>query len=153
MRDAISNAQKEALKAKDKTALSTIRLITAALKDRDIAARTKGAGDGISDDEILSMLQTMIKQRAESVKLYNKGNRPELAAAENEEIRVIQQFLPQQLSDEELEQAIAEAITSSGAESVKDMGKVMAVLKGKYAGQIDGGVASGKIKTTLMQKD
>lgn len=153
MRDAISNAQKEALKAKDKTALSTIRLITAALKDRDIAARTKGAGDGISDDEILSMLQTMIKQRAESVKLYNKGNRPELAAAENEEIRVIQQFLPQQLSDEELEKAIAEAITSSGAESVKDMGKVMAVLKGQYAGQIDFGVASGKIKTTLMQKD
>ena len=153
MRDAISNAQKEALKAKDKTALSTIRLITAALKDRDIAARTKGAGDGISDDEILSMLQTMIKQRAESVKLYNKGNRPELAAAENEEIRVIQQFLPQQLSDEELEQAIATAITSSGAESVKDMGKVMAVLKGQYAGQIDFGVASGKIKNTLMQKD
>lgn len=153
MRDAISNAQKEALKAKDKTALSTIRLITAALKDRDIAARTKGAGDGISDDEILSMLQTMIKQRAESVKLYNKGNRPELAAAENEEIRVIQQFLPQQLSEEEIEQAIAEAITASEAESVKDMGKVMAVLKGKYAGQIDFGVASGKVKNALMQKD
>jgi len=153
MRDAISNAQKEALKAKDKTALSTIRLITAALKDRDIAARTKGAGDGISDDEILSMLQTMIKQRAESVKLYNKGNRPELAAAENEEIRVIQQFLPQQLSEEEIEQAIAEAISASEAESVKDMGKVMAVLKGKYAGQIDFGVASGKVKNALMQKD
>ena len=153
MRDAISNAQKEALKAKDKTALSTIRLITAALKDRDIAARTKGSGDGISDDEILSMLQTMIKQRAESVKLYNQGNRPELAAAENEEIRVIQQFLPQQLSAEELEDAIAQAITSSGAESVKDMGKVMAVLKADYAGQIDFGVASGKIKNTLMQKD
>ena len=152
MRDAISNAQKEALKAKDKTALSTIRLITAALKDRDIAARTKGTGDGISDDEILSMLQTMIKQRAESVKLYNQGNRPELAAAENEEIRVIQQFLPQQLSAEELEQAIAQAISSSGAESVKDMGKVMAVLKGEYAGQIDFGVASGKVKNTLMQK-
>lgn len=152
MRDAISNAQKEALKAKDKTALSTIRLITAALKDRDIAARTKGSGDGISDDEILSMLQTMIKQRAESVKLYNQGNRPELAAAENEEIRVIQQFLPQQLSAEELEDAIAQAITSSGAESVKDMGKVMAVLKADYAGQIDFGVASGKIKNTLMQK-
>ena len=152
MRDAISNAQKEALKAKDKTALSTIRLITAALKDRDIAARTKGSGDGISDDEILSMLQTMIKQRAESVKLYNQGNRPELAAAENEEIRVIQQFLPQQLSAEELKDAIAQAITSSGAESVKDMGKVMAVLKADYAGQIDFGVASGIIKNTLMQK-
>ena len=151
MRDAISNAQKEALKAKDKTALSTIRLITAALKDRDIAARTKGSGDGISDDEILSMLQTMIKQRAESVKLYNEGNRPELAAAENEEIRVIQQFLPQQLTAAELEEAITNAISETGAESVKDMGKVMGVLKGKYAGQIDFGVASGEIKSRLMQ--
>ena len=152
MRDAISTAQKEALKAKDKTALSTIRLIAAALKDRDIAARTKGNGEGISDDEILSMLQTMIKQRAESVKLYNEGNRPELAAAENEEIRVIQQFLPQQLSSEELDAAISSAITQSGAESVKDMGKVMGVLKSAYAGQIDFGVASGQIKSRLMQK-
>ena len=152
MRDAISTAQKEALKAKDKTALSTIRLIAAALKDRDIAARTKGSGEGISDDEILSMLQTMIKQRAESVKLYNEGNRPELAAAENEEIRVIQQFLPQQLSPEELEAAISSAIAQSGAESVKDMGKVMGVLKSAYAGQIDFGVASGQIKARLMQK-
>lgn len=151
MRDAISNAQKEALKAKDKTALSTIRLITAALKDRDIAARTKGSGDGISDDEILSMLQTMIKQRAESVKLYNEGNRPELAAAENEEIRVIQQFLPQQLTAAELEEAITNAIAETGAESVKDMGKVMGVLKSKYAGQIDFGAASGEIKSRLMQ--
>ena len=151
MRDAISNAQKEALKAKDKTALSTIRLITAALKDRDIAARTKGSGDGISDDEILSMLQTMIKQRAESVKLYNEGNRPELAAAENEEIRVIQQFLPQQLTAAELEEAITNAISETGAESVKDMGKVMGVLKSKYAGQIDFGAASGEIKSRLMQ--
>ena len=152
MRDAISTAQKEALKAKDKTALSTIRLIAAALKDRDIAARTKGNGEGISDDEILSMLQTMIKQRAESVKLYNEGNRPELAAAENEEIRVIQQFLPQQLSSEELDAAISSAIAQSGAESVKDMGKVMGMLKSTYAGQIDFGVASGQIKSRLMQK-
>ena len=98
------------------------------------------------------MLQTMIKQRAESVKLYNDGNRPELAAAENEEIRVIQQFLPQQLSAEELEAAISSAITQSGAESVKDMGKVMGVLKSAYAGQIDFGVASGQIKSRLMQK-
>ena len=115
-------------------------------------ARTKGNGEGISDDEILSMLQTMIKQRAESVKLYNEGNRPELAAAENEEIRVIQQFLPQQLSSEELDAAISSAITQSGAESVKDMGKVMGVLKSAYAGQIDFGVASGQIKSRLMQK-
>lgn len=153
MRDAISTAQKEALKAKDKTALSTIRLITAALKDRDIAARTKGTGEGISDDDILSMLQTMIKQRAESVKLYTEGNRPELAAAENEEIRVIQQFLPQQLTADELAQAISDAIASSGAESVRDMGKVMGVLKADYAGRIDFGAASGEIKARLMQKD
>ena len=152
MRDAISTAQKDALKAKDKTALSTIRLITAALKDRDIAARTKGSGEGITDDEILAMLQTMIKQRAESVKLYNKGNRPELAAAENEEIRVIQQFLPQQLSAEELAEAITAAIAESQAESVKDMGKVMGVLKASYAGQIDFGAASGEVKSRLMQK-
>lgn len=152
MRDAISTAQKDALKAKDKTALSTIRLITAALKDRDIAARTKGSGEGITDDEILAMLQTMIKQRAESVKLYNEGNRPELAAAENEEIRVIQQFLPQQLSAEELAEAITAAIAESQAESVKDMGKVMGVLKASYAGQIDFGAASGEVKSRLMQK-
>jgi len=152
MRDAISTAQKDALKAKDKTALSTIRLITAALKDRDIAARTKGSGEGITDDEILAMLQTMIKQRAESVKLYNEGNRPELAAAENEEIRVIQQFLPQQLSAEELADAITAAIAESQAESVKDMGKVMGVLKARYAGQIDFGAASGEVKSRLMQK-
>lgn len=152
MRDAISNAQKDALKAKDKTALSTIRLITAALKDRDIAARTKGSGTGISDDEILSMLQTMIKQRADSMKLYNQGNRPELAAAEAEEIRVIQQFLPQQLSAEETAEAITAAITASGAESVRDMGKVMAELKAHYAGQLDFGAASADIKARLMQK-
>ena len=152
MRDAISTAQKDALKAKDKTALSTIRLITAALKDRDIAARTKGSGEGITDDQILAMLQTMIKQRAESVKLYNEGNRPELAAAENEEIRVIQQFLPQQLSAEELAEAITAAIAESQAESVKDMGKVMGVLKASYAGQIDFGAASGEVKSRLMQK-
>ena len=151
MRDAITSAQKEALKSKDKTALSTIRLIAAALKDRDIAARMKGNTDGISDDEILAMLATMIKQRGESVKLYNEGNRPELAAAENAEIRVIQQFLPQQLSGEELEAAITSAIESSAAESVRDMGKVMAVLKSDYAGQIDFGAASSMVKTRLMQ--
>lgn len=151
MRDAIISAQKEALKAKDKTALATIRLITAALKDRDIAARSKGVTDGITDEEILAMLQTMIKQRAESVKLYTQGNRPELAAAENEEIKVIQQFLPQQLSGEELAEAISTAITESGAESVRDMGKVMAVLKTNFAGQIDFGTASGQVKQRLME--
>ena len=153
MRDAISLAQKEALKAKDKTALSTIRLITAALKDRDIAARSKDVADGISDDEILAMLQTMIKQRNDSIKLYNEGDRPELAAAEQEEIRVIQQFLPSQLSEAELEDAITKAIAASDAESVRDMGKVMAVLKAEFTGRIDFGAASGLVKQKLMQKD
>jgi len=153
MRDDIGKAQKDALKDKDKTALSTIRLITAALKDRDIAARSKGNMEGISDDEILSMLQTMIKQRAESAKMYIDGNRPELAASENEEIKVIQQFLPQQLSAEELEEAIISSIAESEADSVRDMGKVMAILKAKYAGQIDFGAASGQVKQHLMQKN
>ena len=153
MREAISKAQKDALKDKDKTALATIRLITAAIKDRDIAARSKGNTDGISDDEILSLLQTMIKQRTESAKLYTEGNRLDLAASEQEEIRVIQKFLPTQLSDEETKAAIEAAITESGAASVRDMGKVMGIMKVKYAGQIDFGAASGLVKARLMQAE
>ena len=99
------------------------------------------------------MLQTMIKQRAESAKMYIDGNRPELAASENEEIKVIQQFLPTQLSAEELEDAIIAAIAESGADSVRDMGKVMAILKAKFAGQIDFGAASGQVKNRLMQNN
>lgn len=150
MRERISQAMKEALKNKDQTALATIRLISAALKDRDIAARTQDNADGISDDEILSMLQTMIKQRNESAKMYMDGNRPELAQAEQLEITVIQQFMPEQLDEEQVRQAIQLALDETGSSSVKDMGKVMAFLKSRYAGQIDFSAASQMVKQALL---
>ncbi|CAI8405108.1 MAG: Uncharacterised protein [Alphaproteobacteria bacterium UBA4588] len=150
MREIIASAMKTALKEKDQVGLSTIRLISAALKDRDIAARSSDNNEGISDDEILSMLQTMIKQRNESVKMYEQGNRPELAAAEKAEIAIIQQFLPAQLSAEDVASAIADAIAETGANSVRDMGKVMACLKEKYAGQLDFTAASQNVKSALM---
>jgi len=150
MRDNIAQAMKEALKSKDQPALSTIRLISAALKDRDIAARAQNNHDGISDDEILSMLQTMIKQRNESAKMYNDGGRPELAAAEEQEIAIIRQFLPVQLDEAEIDKAITSAIKATAASSVKDMGKVMAHLKENYAGQMDFSAASQMVKSALM---
>ena len=152
MRETLAKALKEALKAKNEVALSTIRLITAALKDRDIAARSAGNTDGISDDDILSMLQTMIKQRQESAKMYRDANRPELADTEDAEIAIIQQFLPEQLGTDAVQSAIAEIIESLEASSVKDMGKVMAELKSRFAGQMDFGMASQMVKTALMAK-
>ena len=150
MRERIAQAMKDALKSKDQATLSTIRLIVAALKDRDIAARSDNNHDGISDDEILSMLQTMIKQRNESAKMYEDGGRPELAEAEKAEIELIQQFLPEQLSHDDIEKAIADAIAQTSAASIKDMGKVMAHLKEQYAGQMDFSAASQMVKTSLM---
>ncbi len=150
MRERIAQAMKDALKSKDQAALSTIRLITAALKDRDIAARSDNNHDGISDDEILSMLQTMIKQRNESAKMYEDGGRPELAAAEQAEIELIKQFLPEQLSHDDIEKAIEGAVEQTGAGSIKDMGKVMAHLKEHYAGQMDFSAASQMVKAALM---
>ena len=150
IRDQINAALKEAMKSKDQISLSTIRLITAALKDRDIAARSKGQSDGIGDDEILSMMQTMIKQRVDSANMYRDGGRPELAESEEQEILVIQNFLPAQLSDAEIDAAIEAVIAETEASSVKDMGKVMAALKAGYAGQMDFSAASQKIKTRLM---
>ena len=150
MRERIAQAMKDALKSKDQAALSTIRLISAALKDRDIAARSDNNHDGISDDEILSMLQTMIKQRNESAKMYEAGGRPELAAAEQAEIELIKQFLPEQLSDDDIEKAIKDAVAETGAASIKDMGKVMAHLKEHYAGQMDFSAASQMVKAALM---
>ena len=152
MRDTLAKALKDALKSKDSVALSTMRLISAALKDRDIAARSSGNPDGISDEDILGMLQTMIKQRGESAKMYMDGGRPELAEAEQNEIAIIQQFLPQQLDDEAMQSAIAEIITDTEAQSVKDMGKVMGELKTRFAGQMDFGKASQMVKTALMDK-
>ena len=150
MRERIAQAMKDALKSKDQAALSTIRLISAALKDRDIAARSDNNHDGISDDEILSMLQTMIKQRNESAKMYEDGGRPELAAAELAEIELIKQFLPEQLSHDDIEKAIKDAVAETGAASIKDMGKVMAHLKEHYAGQMDFSAASQMVKAALM---
>ncbi|MGB1076950.1 MAG: GatB/YqeY domain-containing protein [Bdellovibrionales bacterium] len=148
-RTELNNALKSALKAKDQVALSTTRLINAAIKDRDIAARAKGETDGISDDEILSLLQSMVKQRKDSSRVYRDGGREELAVREEEEIKIIQNFLPAQLSDEEVTEIIRSIIDDIGAKDIKDMGKVMGVLKGKYAGQIDMGKASGLVKTVL----
>ena len=150
MRERIAQAMKDALKSKDQATLSTIRLIVAALKDRDIAARSNNNHDGISDDEILSMLQTMIKQRNESAKMYEDGGRPELANAEKAEIVLIQQFLPEQLSKDDIEKAITEAIAQTNAASIKDMGKVMAHLKEQHAGQMDFSAASQMVKAALM---
>ena len=150
MRERIAQAMKDSLKSKDQATLSTIRLIVAALKDRDIAARSDNNHEGISDDEILSMLQTMIKQRNESAKMYEDGGRPELAEAEKAEIVLIQQFLPEQLSKDDIEKAITEAIAQTNAASIKDMGKVMAHLKEQHTGQMDFSAASQMVKAALM---
>ena len=150
MRDRLAQAMKQALKDKDQVALATIRLISAALKDRDIAARSQDRHDGISDDEILAMLQTMIKQRQESARMYEDGGRPDLMETERAEIAIIQQFLPEPLSEAEIEAAVKAAITSTQAASVKDMGKVMAHLKAEHAGQMDFSAVSQLVKSRLM---
>ena len=150
MRDEISRSMKDALKAGDKIALSTIRLIAAALKDRDITARGNGVSEGISDDEILSMLQTMIKQRRESSAMYRDAGRTELAETEEKEIKIIQEFLPEQLGDDQIITALETAISQTSAVSVKDMGKVMAYLKQEYTGKMDFSKISAQVKTVLM---
>lgn len=144
-----NTAMKNAMKNKDPVALSTTRLILAALKDKDIVARTDGRGDGASDAEILSMLQSMIKQRAESVRIYRDAGREDLAVREEQEIKVIESFLPQQLSEAEVSTAIDQMIVECGAADIKDMGKVMAELKTRYAGQMDMGQASKMVKDKL----
>ncbi len=148
-RTELNNSMKDAMKAKNATKLSTIRLINAAIKDRDIAARSKGDTDGISDDEILALLQSMVKQRKDSSSVYREGGREELAVREEEEIAIIQEFLPQQLSQEELKPVVEKIIQDTGAQDIKDMGKVMAVLKKDYAGRIDMGKASGLVRGSL----
>ena len=149
LRDRLSETLKVALKAKEARTVSTVRLILAALKDRDIAARSKGNQDGIDEEGVLSLLQSMIKQRRDSIKLYEKGGRLELAQQEGEEIEVIETFLPEQLSDEDLASAVSTAITEVDATTLKDMGKTMAALKTKYAGQMDFSKASALVKTQL----
>lgn len=149
LRDNLNEALKEAMRARDMTTVGAVRLILAKLKEVDIAARTETSREGVADDRILSMLQGMIKQRNESVALYEKGNRPELAEKEKAEIAVIERFLPRQMDEGAVTAAIAEAMASTGAKSVKDMGGVMAVLKGKYAGQMDFAKASAAVKKAL----
>lgn len=149
LRDNLNEALKEAMRARDMTTVGAVRLILAKLKEVDIAARTEASREGVADDRILSMLQGMIKQRNESVTLYEKGNRPELAEKEKAEIAIIERFLPRQMDDAAVASAVAEAVASTGAKSVKDMGGVMAVLKGKYAGQMDFAKASAAVKKAL----
>ncbi|HWM32083.1 MAG TPA: GatB/YqeY domain-containing protein [Methyloceanibacter sp.] len=148
MRDTITAALQAATKAQDKRRISTLRMVSAAIKDRDIAARTAGKTEA-TDAELLDLLAKMIKQREESQKIYADAGRAELAAQESEEIVIIREFLPQQLSDADVEKAIAAAIAEAGASSVKDMGKVMAALKSRYAGQMDFAKASTAVKAKL----
>jgi len=149
LRTRLSDALKAAMKEKDGRSVSTLRLILAALKDRDIAARSKGNQEGVSDDEVLGLLQSMIKQRHESIDLYEKGGRMELAQGEAEEISVIEGFLPEQMSEEEIATVITGVVDEVGAESLKDMGKVMTALKEQFAGQMDFGKASAIVKERL----
>ena len=149
LREQLNDALKEATLAQDACAKSTVRLIRAALKDRDIAARGKGNGEKIDEAEILSMLQTMIKQRRESIEMYQKGGRPDLAEREANEIEVIQGFLPEQLSEEETAEAVKTIIDEVEASSLKEMGKVMAVLRERHAGCMDFGKASAIAKQQL----
>lgn len=149
LRQQLNEMLKDAMRAKEERKVSTIRLINAALKDRDIQARSKGNADGIADEEILSLLQSMVKQRRDSIEAYSQAGRADLVQQEAEEIAYIEHFLPKQMSDEESEVAISEAITSSKADCIKDMGKVMAFLKENYAGRMDFSKAAGKVKTQL----
>lgn len=152
LRTQFTDSLKDAMRAKDQRAVSTIRMIIAGLKDRDIDARTRGVTDGIDEAGILSMLQTMVKQRNESAGLYEQGGRPELAQQEREEIAVIERFLPRQMSEEEAAAAIDGLVTELGASSIKDMGKVMSELKARHAGQMDFAKAGGLVKARLSGK-
>ncbi len=151
LRDELNQTLKESMRAKDQQALATVRLILAALKDRDIQARSDGQGDGIGDEEILDMLTKMVRQRREAITLYEKGNRQDLVEKEQREIEVIQRFLPKQLSDSELETAVLQVVAELEAGSVKDIGRVMGVLKQRYAGRMDFGKASTIVKAKLSQ--
>jgi len=149
LRTRLSDALKTSMKGRDAKSTAALRLILAALKDRDIAARAKGDRDGISDDEVLGMLQSMIKQRRESIALYEKGGRMELAQQEAEEIAVIEEFLPEQMGADEMVAAIEGVIAELEAKSLKDMGRVMAALKENYAGKMDFSSASAGVKERL----
>ena len=149
LRSRLNDDLKVALKAKDKIAVSTLRLILAALKDRDIAARGEGNCDGIGEEEILLLLQKMIRQRRDAIVLYQQAGRDELAEREGAEIEVIQRFLPKQLSAEEMQGAIEEVIDELAAGSIKDMGRVMSTLRERYGGRMEFAKASTVVKQQL----
>src|SRR5438105_4000729 len=148
LRDDINNALKGAMKARDERRVSTLRMVNAAIKDRDIEARGLGKGP-LSDEELLALFQKLIKSRQDSVEAYQKGGRADLVAQEQEEIAIISGYLPKQMSEDDMKAAIAAAIKDTGAASMKDMGKVIGALRGKYAGQMDFGKASGLVKGML----
>jgi uncharacterized protein YqeY len=148
IRDDINKALTEAQKAKNERTVSTLRMVNSTLKNADIEART--TGKPLGDPEVLAILQKMIKQRQESVEMYKKGDRPELVKQEEEEIAIISAYLPKQMSDAEVASAIDAAIAETGAAGMKDMGKVIGLLRGKYAGQMDFGKASGVVKAKLQ---
>ncbi|MDA5093532.1 GatB/YqeY domain-containing protein [Aliiroseovarius sp. KMU-50] len=149
MRARINDALKTAMRDKDAVRLSTLRLINAAIKDRDIALRGSGDEGGTSDSDVMAILGKMVKQRQESARAYEEGGRLELAEKERGEILIIEDFLPKQLTEEETAAAVAEAIASVGAESIRDMGKVMGELKAKYTGQMDFGRVGPMVKDKL----
>jgi len=149
LRERVGAALKTAMRDKDATRLSTLRLINAAIKDQDIALRGEGRADGVDDTGVLAILGKMVKQRQESVRAYEEGGRLELAEKERAEIAVIEEYLPRQLSPEEVEAAITRAIAETGAESLRDMGRVIGALKAKYTGQMDFGTVGPMVKARL----
>ena len=149
LRERLNDRLKEAMRARDRKRVSTLRMVLAALKDKDIAARTETSREGVPDEEVLSLLAKMIKQREESAAAFDSGGRPELAQAEREEIAIILDFLPQQMSADESRAAAQSVSAELGASSMKDMGKVMAALKERYAGQMDFAKASATVKELL----
>ena len=149
LREQLTEAVKDAMRAKDARRVSTLRMIQAGLKDRDIAARTKGDGAPLGDAEILSMMQNMVKQRRESCAMYEKGGRPELVEQEQAEIAIIESFMPKQMDDAGVAAAAKAVIAEIGAAGIKDMGRTMAEMKTRYAGQMDFAKASGVVKGLL----
>ena len=149
LREHLSESLKSAMKAKDARRSATVRLILAALKDRDIAARSSDKSEGLSEEEILNMMQTMIRQRRDSIEMYKKGRRDDLVEQEESEIRIIEEFLPRQMSEDEVSTASREVIEELGASSIKNMGQVMGELRSRYAGQMDFGKASQVVKGLL----
>lgn len=149
MREQLKEALKSAMMAHDAQKISTVRLILAAVKDRDIASRGTAKDGQISDEDILQLLQSMIKQRRDSIALYQKGGRQDLVDNESKEVEIIQSFLPAQMSPDEMKAAVEAVVKETGAAGMRDMGKVMAALREKYAGRMDFGAASGVVKTVL----